>query len=432
MIETLLIIGSFTAFLTSMTIGANDVANSFATSVGAGVLTMRNALVIAAVFEFLGAFLMGSHVTNTIRKGIVDVDTFGDDAEGLALGMLCASVATGMWLALATWMKVPVSTTHSSVGSIIGFSLVYGGFDSIKWEKVGLIVLSWFASPLLSGTLTISLLSAIKKFALNGDDQLVKTMRIMPFVVGLTLFINSFFIIYKGTPALGLKSLDIWEGIGYSFGVGIVGGGSMYWIIKTWVYDKVMNWTDEDLAHIETVSRKFKQIQIFNLKVEKMFSYLQIFTACMSAFAHGANDVANSIAPYATIVNIWMNDGQFNEKSVVPLWILAGGGVGIVMGLALFGRKVIDRMGKELSEITAVRGFSMELGASLSVVTASRLGIPVSTTHCQVGSIVGGALTDGKKNVDWKIFKNILLSWFVTLPIAGGFSALLYYVLSSV
>ena len=426
MIETLLYIGSVTAFLTSMTIGANDVANSFATSVGAGVLKMRHALVIAAVFEFLGAFLMGSHVTDTVRKEIVDVDVFLGDPEGLALGMLCASIATGMWLALATWLKLPVSTTHSSVGAIVGFSLVYSGTEAVVWDKIGMIVLSWFASPLLSGILTITLFTVLRAYALKNEHSLRQTFKLMPFVVGLTVAVNVFFIVYKGTPALGLKDLDVGEGIGYSLGAGVLFGLTAHFVMK-WVFShKIEKWTEDDLAHIEEASKDFQQVEIFDPKIEKMFSYLQIFTACMSAFAHGANDVANSIAPYATIVNIWMN-GDFSDESVVPLWILAGGGCGIVLGLALFGRKVIDRMGKELSEITATRGFTMELGASLSVVTASRLGIPVSTTHCQVGSIVGGALMDGKKNVDWKIFGSIVSAWFVTLPVTAGFSALLFW-----
>ena len=427
--DAIFVVGSISAFLTSMTIGANDVANSFATSVGAGVLKMRHALVIAAVFEFLGAFLMGSHVTDTIRKGIVDVDVFQDDNYGLALGMLCASMSTGLWLAIATYFKFPVSTTHSSVGSIVGFSLVYAGLDTVKWSKIGLIVLSWLVSPLLSGLITISFLTVIKKFALKSKHNLRRTVQLMPIIVGFTIAVNVFFIIYKGTPALGLKELNESEGVAYSLLAGAI--SSIITLITMRHFEKIVNrWTDKDIESVSNASSEYNNVEIFDPKIEKMFSYLQIFTACMSAFAHGANDVANSIAPYATIYNIWSTDG-FSGESAVPLWILAAGGGGIVLGLGLFGRKVIDRMGKELSEITAVRGFSMELGASLSVVTASRLGIPVSTTHCQVGSIVGGALTDGKKNVDWKIFRGIIAAWFITLPVTATFSAIFYAILSA-
>lgn len=427
--DTIFVVGTISAFLTSMTIGANDVANSFATSVGAGVLKMRHALIIAAVFEFLGAFLMGSHVTDTIRKGIVDVDVFQDDNYGLALGMLSASMATGLWLAIATYFKFPVSTTHSSVGSIVGFSLVYAGFETVKWTKIGLIVLSWLVSPLLSGLITISLLTVIRKYALKSEHSLKRTVQLMPVIVGLTITINVFFIIYKGTPALGLKELNELEGVGYSLVAGVI--SSIITLIFMRHFEKIINeWTDDDVESIRSASKNYNNVEIFDPKIEKMFSYLQIFTACMSSFAHGANDVANSIAPYATIYNIWSTDG-FSGESTVPLWILAAGGGGIVLGLGLFGRKVINRMGKELSEITAVRGFSMELGASLSVVSASRLGIPVSTTHCQVGSIVGGALTDGKKNVKWKIFKGIVAAWFVTLPVTAAFSAIFYAVFSA-
>ena len=423
MLLIIFILGSISAFFTSITVGANDVANSFATSVGANVLKLKSALIIAAVFEFLGAFLMGSHVTDTIRKGIVNVEEFHNDSESLALGMLCASFATGIWLAFATFFNAPVSTTHSTVGSIVGFSLVYSGFNAIVWEKIVLIVLSWFISPLLSGILTNLFFSIIKYYSLQDSQAIKKALQILPFMVFLTISINCFFIIYKGTPALGLKNLKLVNGIGYSCIAGLICGLFTYFLIKFYLIKKIDEWI------VNEFRKQSQQICIYDEKAEKLFSYLQIFTACMSAFAHGANDVANSIGPYATIFNIYEN-GTFSEKSFVPIWILAAGGAGIVVGLGLFGKRLINKVGKDLSEITPSRGFTMELGASLSVVTASRIGIPVSTTHCQIGSIVGGGLADGKKNVDWKLFRKIIFAWFITLPITAGISATLFYISS--
>jgi phosphate/sulfate permease len=421
----ILIVGSISAFATSMTIGANDVANSFATSIGSKVLTLKQAIVIAAIFEFCGAFFMGSHVTDTIRKGIVDVDVFDNDSESLALGMLCASIATGLWLAVATYFKAPVSTTHSTVGAVLGFALVYAGVNAIKWEKIALIVLSWFASPTISGLLSISIFSVIKHYSLRSTRPIKRALQLMPFMVCFTIAVNIFFIIYKGTPELGLKDLDIGKGIGYACIGGAIAGILTFVGIELFIKRNIDNWDKEN----SKFNKESDRIVIYDVRIEKLFSYLQIFTACLSAFAHGSNDVANGIAPYTTILNIY-NEGDLGASSPVPLWVLASGGGGIALGLALFGRGVIDRMGKELADITPSRGFAMELSASLSVVTASRAGVPVSTTHCQVGSIVGTALSDGKKNVDWKILRGIVFSWFITLPITAGFSALLFYLLS--
>jgi len=431
-------------------IGANDVANSFATSVGAKVLTLRQAVVIAAFFEFAGALLMGSNVTDTLRKGIVSSDLFIDNIYVLMFGMLCACISTGLWLAIATYFKAPVSTTHSVVGSIVGFALAFGGLDTVKWEKIGLIVLSWVVSPLLSGILTYGIFAVIKYGALKREEPLEKSLLLFPIMVFLTMGINTFFIIYKGTPALGLKNTPIEVGLGSAVGVGVVCAIITWLVIKFYLRQKIIDWGEKrKAAQVELgddhqielggdgensfdsftaeddppiINFEFEQ---YDPRSEKLFSYLQIFTACLSAFAHGANDVANSIGPYAAIVGIYFNM-TVESKSDVPIWVLAIGGGGIAIGLALWGRRVIERMGKELVKITATRGFSMELGASLSVVTASRLGIPVSTTHCQVGSIVGGGLADGKENVSWGTFLKVIFGWVITLPITAAVSAALF------
>lgn len=447
------VVGTISTVFTSFGIGANDVANSFATSVGAKVLTLRQAVLIAGIFELAGAVLMGSHVTDTVRKGIVSSELFEDSPYLLMFGMLCASISTGFWLLMATYFKAPVSTTHSSVGSIIGFALVYGGLEAIKWDKVVLIILSWIISPVMSGVLTLIIFSVIKYGALRQNDPITRSLQIYPLMVWLTIAINTFFVIYKGSPALGLNKTPIWLGLLVSFAIGLLFAIASVLLNKYYLEDKVKKWTqkqkdienqqdqteenqldkhqlEKDQQSEEKTSSKIKvgkfEREEYDSSAEKLFSFLQIFTACLSSFAHGANDVANSIGPYAAIVSIYFSS-SVSAKSEVPIWILFVGGLGIVFGLAIWGRRVIERMGNDLVSITASRGFSMELGASLSVVTASRLGIPVSTTHCQVGSIVGGGLADGTtSNVSWTTMGWVALGWLITLPVTAGVSAGLY------
>ena len=497
----ILILGSITAFLTACGIGANDVANAFATVIGAKVLTFKQVIVVATIFEFSGAVLMGSRVTDTIRKGIVDNDLFEDNPEVLMFGMLCASISTMVWLALATYLKWPVSTTHSTVAGVLGFSLVYAidtntVSDSIKWNKVYLIIASWLISPLLSGFFTLMIFLTNKYLAFTKENPIKRTLIIFPMMIGLTIIVNIFFIIYKGSPQLDLDEIELWKAFAIAFGIG--SGLMMITYITIYLlYDRILDalakkydeniqrhdleWdemmgiqriegspagesstddepriviTDVDNADIDnedidntnidnpdleaglpreeenrTVRRfeheKFKQMQQFDPKIEHMFSYLQIITSCLDSFAHGANDVANSIGPYAAIYTIY-RDGAFASKSDVPIWILIGGGAGIVLGLWLFGYRIIDRVGHQLAGITPTRGFAMELGSSITVVLASRLSIPVSTTHCQVGSVTFGGLADGRKNVDLKVLGVIVLSWVLTLPAAGLLSAVLF------
>jgi solute carrier family 20 (sodium-dependent phosphate transporter) len=459
------IVGGIISFYTAWGIGANDCANSFATSVGAKVITLKQALIIAAIFEFLGAFLMGSHVTDTVRKNIVDQSLFEDEPEILMFGMFCSCFATGIWLMIATHFKYPVSTTHSIIGSICGFALASKGIFSINGMKILEIVISWFLSPLLSGFFAISLFSSVRFIALKRKNPSTKLLRLFPFLTFLTMTINSFFIIYKGTPALGLKDTPFITGIIISSSVG---GGCMILVqifAVPYLKKKLINYNftkdienielqeiytgelklydtsfdrtenikiiEENLDILKTEEEKQRIITLhqnaehYDKKAEYLCSNLQIVTACFSAFAHGANDVANAIAPFAAIITIY-NTGDVHNKSEVPIWILAIGGSGIVLGLGTWGYKIIQRMGTELTKVTPTRGFSMELSMSFAVVLASRIGMPVSTTHCQVGAIVGCGLVDGKKNINWKCFSKIIFSWCITLPVTGLISAGLF------
>jgi solute carrier family 20 (sodium-dependent phosphate transporter) len=457
--------------------GANDCANSFATAVGSKTLTLKQAVLVATIFEFTGAVLMGSHVTDAVRKNIVSEDLFTDNPGALMFGMLCANLSSALWLTFATYVKWPVSTTHSIIGAIIGFSLAYGGADGINWDKVGLIVASWFASPLIAGVFSLTIFTLIKKYVFETVNPYERTARIFPVLTFITFFINTLFIIYKGSPQLDLDEMPIGNSIGISFGFA-AGTGLIAWFFyvpyakrkvelahrpeiemgeiggsdsRTGSYTTAMeientvteSSTDdaipedtleyhqkrvkelEDAKHSSLIEKLHENAYKIDEKSDKLCSWLQIFTSCFSSFAHGSNDVANAVAPLATIFSIY----QFNEISetmVVPIWILALGGAGIVLGLATWGYKIIDRIGRELTKVSPSRGFIIELSAAITVIIASRTELPVSTTHCQVGSVVGCGLSGGKQNVQWGLLKGILWSWFITVPVTGFLSAALF------
>ena len=470
------IVGGFATFYNAFGIGANDAANSFATSVGAKVLTIRQALVVAGIFEFLGALLMGSHVTDTIRKKIVDIDIYQNEPEALMFGMLCAELAAGTWLLIATYFRYPVSTTHSIIGAIIGFSLAYGGKNAVGWNKVGEIVLSWLISPLLAGIFALVAFSIVKRFIFKSRNPFGRTLLLFPILAFITLTINSFFIIYKGTPQLKLDETPLWVSIVSAFGIGIFAALVAQFIYIPYIKRKIERSNvhetigDMELNDIEVLNSSISELRdqgdsnlyLTNIsadenikrlkgtitdirakkiakkidklhsnadnideKTDKLYSSLQIITACFSSFAHGANDVANAIAPLAAIVVLYQT-GEVGNKSDIPIWIILIGAAGIVCGLATWGYRIIDRIGKELTKITPSRGFLIELSAALTVIIASRVELPVSTTHCQVGSVIGCGLADGKKNIDWKVVRGILFSWLITLPITGLISAALF------
>jgi sodium-dependent phosphate transporter len=474
----IVIVGGFVSFYNSWGIGANDCANSFATSVGSKVLTLKQAVIIAAVFEFLGAFLMGSHVANTIRKKIVNLDVFEATPEDLMLGMLCANMSSGIWLHIASYLKLPVSTTHSIVGAIVGFSLAYSGSGAIVWSGILKIVLSWFLSPVISGIFALAFYSLLKRQVFLKENGFERTIYIFPLLTFFTFLISSFFIIYKGTPQLNLDDIPLWIGILSSTLIATT-VGLLSWVLyipyarrrmiapaaiisptaiiassedpkpsRSHSYTNAMviepkliikNLTiDENIVRLKNETKKLKDKRAANKiqllhgnavaiddKIERLCSPLQVITACFSSFAHGANDVANSIAPYATIYAIYINEA-ITKKTDVPIWILFLGGSGIVLGLATWGYKVINRIGRELTKITASRGFIIELSAALTVLIASRLELPVSTTHCQIGSVVGCGFGDKKNNVEWKLVREIIYSWLITVPITGMISAALF------
>ena len=387
-------------------IGANDVANAMATSVGSNALTIKQAIVVAAVFEFLGAVLAGGAVTDTVRKGIVDSDLLAGSPELLVYGMLAALLAAGTWLFIASKNGWPVSTTHSIVGAIVGFAAVGIGVDAVQWGKVGTIVMSWVVSPLTAGFLAYLIYQSVQRLILRQEDPLAQAKRYVPVYIFLAAFTITLVTILKGLKHVGLTiSLrdSYFLAIAIAAGIAVIGAV----IIRRIEPDKKA----EKNAHFYTV--------------ERVFGVLMIVTACGMAFAHGSNDVANAIGPLAAVISV-AQTGVITAKSTLPIWVLALGGAGIVIGLATFGRHVIATVGKKITQLTPSRGFAAELAAATTIVIASGTGMPVSTTHTLVGAVLGVGIARGIEAIDLRVVARIFVSWVVTIP-AGAFLAIVFF-----
>jgi PiT family inorganic phosphate transporter len=387
-------------------IGANDVANAMGTSIGSKVLTIKQAVLIAAVFEFAGAFLAGGQVTSTIRKGIIDSGAVSQSPELLIFGMLASLVAAGIWLLVASHNGWPVSTTHTIVGAIVGFAIVGLGPDAVKWGKVGNIVASWVVSPLLSGALAFFLFRSVQKLILNTDNPIANAKKYVPVYIFATGFMIALVTLFKGLKHIGLE-LSTAQNYSIAVVVGlIVTGCGMYFI-----------------SRIEIDPSDDRDFHFAN--VEKIFAVLMVVTACAIAFAHGSNDVANAVGPMAAVISI-ANEGVVSQKSAMPAWILLVGGVGIVLGLAMYGKKVIETVGQKITELTPSRGFACQLAASTTVVIASGTGLPISTTHTLVGAVLGVGFARGIGALNLGVIGNIFMSWIITLP-AGALLAIFFF-----
>ncbi|HID37012.1 MAG TPA: inorganic phosphate transporter [Ghiorsea sp.] len=391
-------------------IGANDVANAMGTSVGSGALTFKQAVIIAAVFEFAGAVLAGGSVTNTIRKGIIDVSSLNDTPEILIHGMLASLLAAGCWLLIATRKGWPVSTTHSIVGAIVGFGAVCIGMEAVQWGKVGTIAMSWITSPLLAGTMAFFLFRSIQKLIINTDNPLEQAKKYVPIYIFIVGFIISMVTMVKGLKHVGVKlPLDEAAMIAAGLGLFIMALGTL--MIRRLKFDP----TDDRDFHFTNM--------------EKIFGVLMIFTAIAIAFAHGSNDVANAIGPVAAVVGLVQNAGEIAAQSSTPIWILILGGAGIVFGLATYGHKVIATVGSGITELTPSRGFAATLGAAVTIVFASAIGLPISTTHTLVGGVLGVGLARGIGALNVGVIQTIFMSWIVTLPAGATLAVIFYYIL---
>ncbi len=387
-------------------IGANDVANAMATSVGSKALTIKQAIIVAAIFEFLGAVLAGGEVTSTIRKGIVDTDLLQGTPELLVYGMLAALLAAGTWLSIASRNGWPVSTTHSIVGAIVGFAAVGIGVDAVQWGAVGKIVMSWVASPLTAGFIAFLIYQSVQRLILSQEDPLSRAKRYVPVYIFFAAFTITLVTILKGLKHVGLNiSLRDSYVLAIAIAVAIALVGA-YFINRIEADPKA-----EKREHFVTV--------------ERVFGILMIVTACGMAFAHGSNDVANAIGPIAAVVSVAQN-GAISAQSALPLWVLVLGGIGIVVGLATFGRHVIATVGKKITQLTPSRGFAAELAAATTIVIASGTGMPISTTHTLVGAVLGVGLARGIDAIDLRVVARIFVSWVVTIP-AGAFLAIVFF-----
>jgi PiT family inorganic phosphate transporter len=403
-----LILGATLAIYMAWAIGANDVANAMGTSVGSGALTIGGAVVVAGVLEFSGAFLAGGHVTNTVRKGMLDAALVEQNPELVLYGMLAALASAGTLLIVATKFGLPVSTTHSIVGAIVGFGSVGLGVDAVAWGKVAQIVASWLTSPLIGGVMAFLIFNLLRSQILDRDKPIEQLVRLGPFFFFYVFFIIGLVTLFKGLKNLKLD-LDLPQALGASVLLGLFGALIGVIVIRRAVRS---SGGPEDKDHYR--------------HVERVFVVLQIMTACAVAFAHGSNDVANSIGPLAAVHSI-VTTGAAGKTAAVEPWMLAVGGFGIVVGLATWGYRVMETVGKKITELTPSRGFAAELAAATTIVLASRFGIPVSTTHILVGSVFGVGLARGIGALDLRVIGSILVSWVATVPIAAALSIFFFY-----
>lgn len=455
-------------FYSAWNIGANDVANAMGTSVGSGALTLRQAVMIAAVLEFSGAYFFGSHVSKTMQSGIVNLELFKSEPLLLVYGMLAALASTGVWLQVASYYGWPVSTTHSIVGAVVGFGIAAGGMQAIHWGELSFIVGSWVLSPVLGGIIAYNIFNVIRKKVFYSTDPVEATRRWTPILAFIVVFVLALVLVFEGLHNLNLD-LTWFEKTMLTLVAGAIGYLVAYIAVKRIptsakherlgpIYGpEVVVSLEKALKHLRRVQSNTKGEVQYNVSVlveeadyltrslqqkhefdsthseyvtvEKVFSYLQIMSACMMAFAHGANDVANAIGPLSVAVTV-LTTGQVMTNAPIPAWALALGGFGIVVGLATWGWRVIETIGKKITELSPSRGFAAEFGAATTIVLASRLGLPVSTTHTLVGAVVGVGFARGLGSINLTTTRDILISWIVTVPLGAILAILFYYPLS--
>jgi len=532
------ICGFIVAFILAFGVGANDVANSFGTSVGARVLSLQTACILGTIFEVLGAILIGYKVSDTVRKGILDISMYENNEKELMLGFISALGGSSAWNLLATALSLPISGTHTIVGATVGFSIYAKGFGGVNWKTFGKIVGSWFVSPLLSGTISAAIFIGVRYFILGKEDPIKPGLRSLPIFYAFTVFVNVFSVVHDGPEMLYFNVIPWWGALlasgvvavivavvvmlvvvprqrraikdmistrtkkaSFSFGssesiemdglletkdnsrsptppqeLATIENG----VIRPTTYsfsavdDQNANPVNGYAAAVETDSgddssphllsphkvlsilppkadkrmslpENASQLPLCDSKIDvpggaesneerpevgKMFSFLQVLTATFGSFAHGGNDVSNAIGP---LIGLWAiyTEGNVGQKSEPPIYILLFGGIGISVGLWVWGRRVIKTIGEDLTKVTPSSGFTIEIGSAFTVLLASKCGLPISTTHCKVGSVVFvGWTKSSKEGVDWSLFRNIVIAWIVTVPLTAGISALLMWILS--
>ncbi|MGM0385092.1 MAG: inorganic phosphate transporter [Actinomycetota bacterium] len=454
---TFIVLACLFGFFMAWGVGANDVANAMGTSVGSKAITIKQAILIAVVFEFLGAWLAGGEVTATIRGGIVDPDLLDADPQYLVYGMLASLLAAGIWLLIASWRGWPVSTTHSIVGAIVGFGAVGLGVNAVDWGQVGVIASSWVVSPLLAGTISFALYKSIQHLIFHAEDPFAAAKRYVPAYVFLVGFIVSMVTLTKGLKYVGLE-IDFGHSMLWSVVLGLALVGLGFVIEQRAVYYPAFARVNGAVkartrsagstaaasggaavaesrptgGGVGTLLRNGTVIHESNGNVERVFGVLMLFTACAMAFAHGSNDVANAVGPLAAVISVVQSHGIIDSAAPVAGWVLLLGGAGIVVGLVTYGHKVIATVGTRITELTASRGFAATLAAATTVVLASGTGLPVSTTHTLVGAVLGVGLARGRKAVDFRVLRSIGASWLITLPAGAGLAIVFFFLFRAI
>ena len=400
------------AFYVAWSIGANDVANSMGTSVGSKAISIRQAILIAGIFEFAGAVLIGIHVTKTIQHGIVDPTLFSANPSIYVYGMLAALLAAAVWITISTYFALPISTSQSIVGALIGFGVVAAGVSAVSWGKIIQIGESWILSPLAGAALAFFIFFIIKKVIFDTSKPFESTKKSLPFFT-FALFSVILFSIFKSLECTDFPAVSLTTVLGITLVVSVISAVLSYVLVNRYKPGKLE--TDQD---------EYRSI-------EHVFIYLEVITACFVAFAHGSNDVANAIGPLAAVINV-LQSGAIESVIGVPLWLVVLGGGGIVVGLATWGYKVIGTIGKKITEITPTRGFSAEFSTALVVLACSRLGLPVSTSQVLVGSVIGIGFAKGIVAVDLKIIKRIMACWIITVPVSAATAAIIFICLKTI
>ncbi len=463
---TLKILVLLIGFYMAWNIGANDVSNAMGTSVGSGALTLRRAVLVAAVLEFSGAFLLGSNVSETMQTGLIEVSQFSGQPLLLVVGMCSALLGASIWLQIASYFGWPVSTTHAIVGAIIGFGALASGWGGIEWGMVGSIAASWVISPLLSGILAYLLFHVVQVQILFSMNPTERTRQLLPLFTGLLFGVFTLSFLFGGLSHLDLQ-LSILYSIGLALVVAILAALITFVLVQrtplppelatqelrnlpqqfislqkaikhlervrtssrgaprdklSTILSEMRTLSDEVKSRTSLSSKKASEFR----NVEKMFGYLQILSACFVAFAHGANDVANAIGPVAAVLGI-LKEGVVAGAAEIPVWLLVFGGLGIVIGLATWGWRVIETIGKKITELTPTRGFSAEFAAATTILIASKLGLPISTTHCLVGAVLGVGMARGIKALNLGMLKDIVLSWIVTMPASALMGIIIFF-----
>ena len=466
-ILTLLVL--LAGFYMAWNIGANDVSNAMGTSVGSGALTLLKAVIIAGVLEFCGAFFLGGNVSKTLQSGLVNPDFFSENSDLLLYGMLSSLIATALWLQVASYFGWPVSTTHAIIGALLGFGALIGGVRAIYWGEVGRVAASWVISPVLSGFFSFLIFKILQRQVLFKADPIKATKRVIPaftfvlfavftlsvlinglgsfkvelelpiilviacFTGALSALVSHFFLNRKSfiskinisSPNLDHQVFSLNKALKHLKRVQLTAKGNKLKEIQN-ILNNVEGYT-EDIKNRSGFYSKSSNYQV----IEKMFISLQVLSAAYVAFAHGANDVANAIGPVAAALDIIKNK-RLSTHVGVPSWLLAMGGAGIVIGLATWGWRVMETIGKKITELTPTRGFSAEFGAAITILGASKIGLPISTTHCIVGAVLGVGLGRGLTAINLRTVRDIALSWIITIPCSACVCIVIFYLIQAI